>query len=526
MTELAERPLPISADNALVIENLSKTFGATKALRNVSLTVRAGEIHALVGMNGSGKSTLVKILSGFHTPDPGGRALIAGAELTFGDPEAARRLGAQFVHQDLGLLSSLTTVENLALEQGYAARAVGPINWKREIRRTEEALTRLGYALDVRKPVGQLSAAQRSAVAIARAFVRSQDMRAIILDEPTASMPASEADDLFALLRRVASRGVGVVFISHHFEEIFQLADRVSVLRDGVLVATEPIQSLTHDRLVEHVVGSKVISESRPRAVVEHRPLLRASGVAGGTLRSLDLVVHAGEVVGVAGLDGSGREVVCQLLFGALDRQGDVSVNGTALTVGRPDRAISAGLALVPAERHRDALFGTMSVRENVTMGALEKFLRWGWLSRRRETREVDGWIGKLLVRTPSAEQKAAALSGGNQQKLVFARALRRQPTVLLLDEPTQGVDVRAKEDIYASIRSAADGGSAVVLASSDTEELCRNCSRVVVLSLRGDVVELTGDDVDEHTVNRLMLRGSAREVDEQEDGESRGIGE
>src|SRR4051812_3060784 len=305
MTELAERPLPISADNALVIENLSKTFGATKALRNVSLTVRAGEIHALVGMNGSGKSTLVKILSGFHTPDPGGRALIAGAELTFGDPEAARRLGAQFVHQDLGLLSSLTTVENLALEQGYAARAGGPINWKREIRRTEEAVTRLGYALDVRKPVGQLSAAQRSAVAIARAFVRSQDMRAIILDEPTASMPASEADDLFALLRRVASRGVGVVFISHHFEEIFQLADRVSVLRDGVLVATEPIQSLTHDRLVEHVVGSKVISESRPRAVVEHRPLLRASGVAGGTLRSLNLVVHAGEVVGVAGLDGS-----------------------------------------------------------------------------------------------------------------------------------------------------------------------------------------------------------------------------
>jgi ribose transport system ATP-binding protein len=494
--------------DALVVEGLSKTFPGTRALRDVSLVVGRGEVHALLGMNGSGKSTLVKVLAGFHQPDPGGRVLVGGVELRFGDPEAPRELGLHFVHQELALLPSLSTVENLAAEYGYSVGRFGPISWKVEARRAREVMEAFGYGIDVRKPVASLSASERAGVAIARAFSGSSGgTRVIVLDEPTAAMPGEEIGPFFERIRRVRERGAAVIYITHHLSEVFRIADSVSVLRDGQLVGSFAVAGLSHEDLVDAIVGRKLAAVERtlrpPEAVVG-AALLEVEGLSGGLVGSLSLAVGRGEIVGVAGVDGSGREHVCQLVFGAIARRGVVRVDGREV-VGRPDAALRAGMGLVPADRRGDALFPEMPVRENVTMGAIRQFFRGGFLRRGPERGDARLWIERLQVKTPSVETPIALLSGGNQQKVVFARALRRKPPVLLLDEPTQGVDVSAKADIYQLIVDAAQTG-AVLVASADSEELALICTRVIVLA-GGEVLgTLAGAEISQEAIDRLAL--------------------
>jgi ribose transport system ATP-binding protein len=469
---------------ALTLRGLSKTFVGQRALIDVDLDVAPGEIRALVGQNGCGKSTLIKVLAGFHEADPGASVQVQGRPLALGDPGASDAAGLRFVHQDLGLVATLDTIDNLALGHGYTLGRDRRIHWQREARSARAALSALGYDIDVRVPVGSLSISERTAVAIARALSpHRSEATVLVLDEPTANLPAAEAARLFALVRTVRERGVAVLFVSHHFDEVFGLADTVTVLRDGRLVGTQPVPGLTEHDLVELVIGRTLeVSEAPATAADRAEVTLAVRGVSGQIVRGLDVDVHAGEVVGIAGITGSGREELAGLIFGGAARSGTVQVRDDLVPPQRPDRAISSGMGLVPAERHANAAFLAASLRENVTMVDLRRNLVAGFLRRGRERSDTQAWLERLGVRPARTEVAMSALSGGNQQKVVLARWLRQQPRVLLLDDPTQGVDIGAKAEIHALIDQAAAEGMAVLVLSSDHEELARLCHRVLVL--------------------------------------------
>lgn len=486
---------------AIAVHGLSKTFAGQKALDGVDMTVAPGEIRALVGQNGSGKSTLIKLLAGFHQADPGGRVDVAGDHLALGDAEAAEVAGLRFVHQDLGLVPTLDTVDNLALGHGYDVGSTGTIRWRAEERAAQEALDRLGYSFDVRRPVSQLAMSERTAIAIARALApRRAPTRLLVLDEPTANLPAAEVNRLYELVRTVSNSGVAVLFVSHHLEEVFELAESVTVLRDGKHIVTRPLGGLTEPALVELLVGRALEehhAQHAPDEVTEVALSLR--GLGGDVVRHLDLDVREREVVGIAGITGSGREEVAGLVFGGADHRGDVIVRGRAVPAGRPDLSIDAGLALVPAERHANAAFMSATLSENLTVVDPHRHLLRGFIRPSREREDVRSWLGRLGVQPAWPDFTMESLSGGNQQKLVLARWLRQEPAVLLLDEPTQGVDVGAKVDIYSRITAAAREGTAVLVMSTDHEELVTLCDRVIVLrggrvaeELRG--AQLTAD--------------------------------
>ncbi len=493
---------------ALELENVTKTFPGTVALNGVSFSVNAGSIHALVGMNGSGKSTLVKILTGFHNADPGSRILVDGTELGHLHSEA-RSGGIRVVHQDLGLIGDLSVSENLAVGKGFKAGSFGKISWAKEHARAEELLSRLGYSIDPRTPVAALAMSERTGVAIARALGDwTDDVRVLILDEPTASMPGDDAQRLFSAVRQVAALGVAVVYISHRLDEIFDLSDTVTVLRDGEMVGTYRSADIDHSRLIELIVGKRLSETPRLKeaSTAALRPLLEVDALSGKVVDGLDLVINAGEVVGVAGITGSGREELAGLVYGTDHREGAVRVAGKPLAPMRPDRAIALGLAYIPADRRAHAAFADMAVRENMTISGLTRHLRGGQLRRRSETNEVQEWISRLSVRCSSGEAPMESLSGGNQQKVVLVRWLRKNPLVFVLDEPSQGVDVSVKADLHQAIVAAANGGSAVLICSSDSEELERICDRVVVLVDGRIASTVSGNDLVADELDRLSL--------------------
>lgn len=360
----------------LDVVGLSKTFPGQRALDDVDLEVRAGEVHALLGQNGSGKSTLIKVLAGYHAPDPGARILVDGEPLPAGVLGAGHQLGLRFVHQDLGVVASLNVIDNLALTRGYRTRAFGKIDWRAEADLATQALTDIGLEIDPFAMVQSLTLAERAGLAIARAV--HDDERAtkvLVLDEPTAALPADEVDHLFAILRRLRDGGVAVVLVSHHLEEVLAIADRVSVLRDGRRVATVPRDQLDHGQLVELIVGRAVAAGPVRTAAATaggRQTCLEASGVAGANVRGLSLDVAVGEVVGLAGLDGSGRESMIPLLAGQRSRAaGSVVVGSTAIPPGSPARALRAGMAFVPSDRAEDGVFAALTVRENLTIARL-----------------------------------------------------------------------------------------------------------------------------------------------------------
>ncbi|MFE3059498.1 sugar ABC transporter ATP-binding protein [Nocardia sp. NPDC059239] len=497
----------VEAGYILELRSVSKTFGAAKVLTDVDLTVRAGEVHALMGQNGSGKSTLIKILSGFHAADPGASARINGVERNLGDPAEIHTAGVQFVHQDLGLVESLSVVDNLALGHGYAKVWRTAIDWRRQHDRARAAMELTGYHVDIRRTVAELKPVERTAVAIARALsIADSAMSLLVLDEPTATMPAPEVARLFEVVRRVRDRGVGVLYVSHHLDEVFELADRVTILADGRRVATRKTADLDRRTLVDLMTGGTV-DEAPERAERQFGDQwLSVSGLAGASLSDLDLTVRAGEVVGVAGVSGSGRDELCSLLFGGRPRRGDVRVQGTTIPPLRPDQAVAAGMALVPSNRLRDGVVLGMNVRENVNLATLRRLARGGVVSRRRDHGQAAQRVRRFGIKTPSAEVKIEALSGGNQQKVVLGKWIETKPRVLLLDEPTQGVDIGAKADLHRLIDEAAEHGAAVVVCSSDETELERLCDRVIVLRDGRCSAEVTGADVRANRLARLSL--------------------
>jgi ribose transport system ATP-binding protein len=492
----------------LTVKNLSKSFGGPLVLDDVSLTIEPGEIRALVGQNGSGKSTLIKILAGFHVPD-GGYVEVDGTPLSFGVGAASDALGLRFVHQDLGLVDMLDTTDNLALGQGYQNYSAGRIRWRAERKAARKALADLGYSFDVRRPVGRLAMSERTAVAIARAMsTQGAATKLLVLDEPTANLPAAEAERLFALTRRIADSGVAVVFVSHHFDEVFGLSDSVTVLRDGKHVTTEPVSGLTEEALIELVIG-------RPLEQVEHdvheveraQVLLDIQNLAtADVLAGISFQVHAGEIVGIAGITGSGRDEIAPAIFGGLDRGGVINVDNKRVPRQRPDLSVARGMGLVPAQRHANAAFMASSLRENITVTKPGLHFKNLLLSKRSERSDVNVWLERLDVRPRNCEFKMSDLSGGNQQKVVICRWLRMEPKVLVLDEPTQGVDVGAKSDIHALVDQAAEAGTAVLVVSTDHEELVRLCHRVLVVRRGRLVKEISGAALDADAITAVTI--------------------
>ncbi|HEX6680132.1 MAG TPA: sugar ABC transporter ATP-binding protein [Gaiellaceae bacterium] len=500
------------ARDLLSIRGVHKRFAGTTALYDFDLDVAVGEVHALVGHNGSGKSTLVKILAGFHRPDDG-TVSVAGGDLDLSSASAALEAGLRFVHQDLGLVSTLNTVENLALGVGFRTGAAGRIRWAEERDSARRRLRELGYEVDVTRPVGELAAAERTGIAIARALKDWENARVLVLDEPTAMLPRQEVGILFDAIDRVRRRGLAVIYVSHRLDEVFALAERVTVLRNGRKVATHPVADLDQARLVSLMVGDETLASHADTAPANREDgLLSVEALSGSVLRRVSIGADGGEIVGIAGLTGSGREEILPLIFGAGDRSGgEVRIGGVPLPGGHPKQAIAAGVAFLPADRHRLGSVTTLSVRENLTLTDLRRHsARFGSLRRRAERAEVLDWIEAIDVRPPDPDVPFSTLSGGNQQKVVLAKWLRMKPRVLLLDEPTQGVDVHAKAVIHRLARTAADDGAAVVIASSDDAELCDTCDRVVVVRDGQVAAHLDGRRITPSELGRLELGRAA----------------
>jgi len=476
------------SDDVLVIRGVSKSFGGQKALDDVDLTIGRGEIHALVGQNGSGKSTIIKLLAGFHTPDPGGSVVLDGQPFELGNASAALAGGLRFVHQDLALVPALGAIDNLALGRGYRRGRLGGISWREERQAGERLLRTLGFDFDLSTPVNRLAASQRTGIAIARAIEGLEDSapKVLVLDEPTASLPVAETERLFEVIRRVNAAGVAIIYVSHRFGEIFQIAERVTVLRNGRAVATRNVREIDSGELTRLTIGRTLDALEAAHSIAHQFTAgiaLAVKGISGRALQDLHLTVHSGEILGIAGVTGSGREEVVPLLSGAAPRTGEVEVEGQRIPAEQPPAALAAGMAAVPAERLANAAFPDMSLRENVTIARLTGFFRANGLQKKRERVEADRWLDRLGVVPRSSEARLVTLSGGNQQKVVLARALRLQPRVLLVDEPTQGVDVGAKAEIHGVIEQSARDGAGVVIASTDLEELLALCDRIAVLA-------------------------------------------
>ena len=494
----------------LQVSHLSKTFPGQVALRSFDLEVSAGRTHALVGQNGSGKSTFIKILAGYHQPDPGASAELAGRPLTLGDAKAARDAGIRFVHQDLGLVDTLSASENISMAVGYAMRRGSRIDWPANTRRAYEGLQALGFRdIDVSVPVGLLTPSQKTAVALTRAmFDWEQHAHLLVLDEPTASLPGADVERLFTAIRLMKERGVAILYVSHHIEEVFAIADDVTILRDGQRVATKPTADLDNEALIELMIGHRLErTRNASRAQVGAAGGLRVTGLTGGPIKMLDLVVQPGEVVGVAGITGSGREVLAQLITGQRPSDaGEVAVAGRFVRNYAPHDSLRAGMAFVPADRATQGVIPLASVAHNLTLANVGRHWRRGRLRHNEETAECVDLIAQLSVKTPSPIVPMASLSGGNQQKVLFGRSLRLRPTTLVLDEPTSGVDVAAKEQILQLIDMAAQQGAAVLVVSTDTEELVRVSHRIIIMAGGSIVDEVSGADMTSENVERAQL--------------------
>ena len=486
----------------LRVEGLSKTFGGARALAGIGFDVRPGEVHGLLGRNGSGKSTLVKILAGFHAPDPGGRLEINGTAvdlpLRAGD---FRRHGLAFLHQNLGLVPSLTVLENLRLDS--ITRGGRPIGWRAERAAAAAALARYEVAVDPAARIDALAPVDRALVAIVRAVEEIRRAHAVsgrpgllVLDEPTPFLPRDSVARLFALMRRIVAEGSGVVFISHDIDEVLEITDRITVLRDGAVVGTRTTREVTHGDIVELIVGRRLAATRRaPAQANAHDPFAEVADLAGHSVRPARFVVGRGEVLGLTGLIGSGYAEIPYLLFGARRGAGRLSLAGQAddLAAMTPRRALARGMALLPGDRQGASGIDALPVVDNVFLPDLTRFLHGLRLQRGAMLREAAALGVRYQVQPNDPALPLSALSGGNAQKVLLARWMNRAPRLLLLDEPTQGVDVGTRQQIFAALRAAAAGGMSVVCASSDAEQLAEICDRVLVFARGRIVAELSG---------------------------------
>jgi ribose transport system ATP-binding protein len=495
---------------ALTMRGLSKTYNGNLALDSLFLQIRPGEIHALLGGNGSGKSTTIKILAGVVQADPGGEIVVGDtvAGVSEWSPARAHAAGLRFVHQQPAVFPELSVAENLALGAGFPRGIGGRIDWPALHVRTKELLAKYDIAATPKTPLGMLRAADRSRVAIMRALQDRDDADSgvLVLDEPTAALPDVEVAHLLDALRSYAAAGQTILYVSHRLDEVLSVADRITVLRDGRKVDTVEAKGLSEADLIELIVGRPLDRVFPPgTSDVTEDAALVIRGLTGGPLRGVDLTLRRGEVLGIAGLLGSGRSELMRMLFGAYPIDaGTVTLDGAPYRPRTPDAAMKAGVAYVPEDRHADALLQGESVRHNLSAGQANHYFRNFVYRHKQERADSQRSISDFLIRTFNDEQPIETLSGGNQQKVVIARWLRRHPKVLLLDEPTQGVDVGARSEIYQLIRKATDAGTSVILVASEPEELAHSSDRVAILR-GGGITAVVEQPMDAHRLTELM---------------------
>jgi ribose transport system ATP-binding protein len=492
---------------ALRLENVSKSFGTFKAIDAISWQVEAGEIHALVGMNGSGKSTLVKVLAGYHDPDPGSRLWLWGKPVPFPLRDSERH-GIGIIHQDLGLAEDLTVAENVGLAVGYDAPGLRPVRWRQQAGRARQALEAFGLDIPPHARVFRLGRAERTAVALARMTRKlaalGGERNVLLLDEPTVAFDHGDVERLFTVMRGAAAAGNAVVFISHRLPEVLAIADRVTVIRDGRLVATVSPGETSPEAVIELMLGRRLDTfyPERPPAAREAPVVLELRGLTGRRVRDVTLSVRAGEILGVTGLVGMGQDELPEFVSGLrTPPPGSLSVHGQPVRAWDTTLAQRQGVLTVPADRHRDGLWLEADCVENVTLPVIRQFFRKGRLDHRAAFRATEALLGRFGVVPRDPRRAVRTFSGGNQQKIVMAKTLQRQPKVLVLHQPTVGVDAAARREILDFVCQAAGAGCAVLYVSTEYEELAHMCHRVVVFENGRLTAEITGADVSERTI-------------------------
>jgi monosaccharide-transporting ATPase len=494
----------------LTMEGINKAFPGVQALDDVSFTLKKGEIHCLVGENGAGKSTLIKALTGVDQPDSG-KIILDDKEVHVRSPQEGQALGISTVYQEINLCPNLTVAENILL--GREPHKLGRIDWAKTNALASDTLQRLlGVEIDVAKPLGSYTVAIQQMVAIARALYLASS-KILILDEPTSSLDANETHHLFRVMSKLKNEGIGIIFITHFVDQVFQISDRITVLRNGKLVGTYETASLSRFELISKMIGrslaefddlTKAKREIKKR--IRKEALLHADGLGrSGAIEPFDLELHAGEVVGLAGLLGSGRTEAANLLFGSeKPDHGSITMNGELVHDYSPLGSIMRGVSLCPEDRKADGIVDNLTVRENIIL-AMQSSRGWfKFLSLQQQYEIAERYIKLLEIATPSPDQPVKNLSGGNQQKVILARALATNPKVLILDEPTRGIDVGTKAEIQKLVLSLAEEGKACVFISSELDEVMRTSHRIVVMRDREKVSEFPGD-VGAHEIMKAM---------------------
>lgn len=515
MPESTMRAVPSeeAANPMLQAVELTKHFRGVTALDSVSIELRGGEVHALVGENGAGKSTLIKLINGIYRADEGVITL-DGERVAFSGPHEAWQFGISTVFQEINLEPFMSIAQNLFLGR-EPTRLWGLTDVRKMNRDAASLLRRYSVDVDERRPLGSVGMAVQQMIAIVRAV--STDARVVILDEPTSSLEPNEVDQLFRVIRMLRDEGVALLYVSHDLDEIFELCDQVTVLRDGKRVHTGPVSAITPLELVATMLGREVQDVRRSGKTafeIEHREIGGQVLYAGGLTRSrvlsdVTVDVSAGEVVGLAGLLGSGRTETVQGIFGLMPLDdGEVFVNSTPVKTGSPGEAVSNGIGLLPEDRKAEGIVPTMSVRDNITLAANKSATKWGFVSKSKVDALVERFVDRLQIKLVDLDQSVAELSGGNQQKVLIARLLCNDPDVVMLDEPTRGIDVGAKAEIQRLISELAADGLAVILISSELEDVIEGSNRVFVLKEGSIVGELRGDEIGENAVMHLIAHG------------------
>jgi len=461
--------------------DISKSYDGVHALKRATFELRAGEVHALVGENGAGKTTLIKIVSGAVTADDG-RLELDGAVVVDNSPARAKASGVTAIYQEPSLFPELTVAENIALGRergGYWSR----VNWKKRRERASSLLAEVGAKIDVSAEAGELTMPEQQLVEIARAI--GANSRVLIMDEPTASLSKEETENLYRVIGKLREQGVGIIYITHRLEELSVIADRVSVLRDGQVVGTYNMAETNRQELIRLMVGRELSTIFPKREVERGEVALELRGITRGAsgLTDIDLTIHRGEIVALAGLVGAGRTELARIIFG-LDHatSGEIRVHGAAVRIHTPADAINCGIAYVPEDRRRQGVILEMPVGANITLASLRKLKRFGWFDFQREKRIAAEYVQRFAIKTPSIFSQVSTLSGGNQQKVALSRWLATKPSILILDEPSQGIDVGAKAEIHSLIGDLASAGMAILMISSDLPEVLGMSNRIAVM--------------------------------------------
>ena len=491
----------------LKMQNISKSFPGVKALDDVHLNVYAGEVMALLGENGAGKSTLMKILSGVYKKDAGS-IIYKGQEIEVSSPAESTRMGIAIIHQELNLIDHMKVYENVYLGREIT-NSLGILNKSEMIKNTKRVLDKLNIDIDPNDKVGSLSIAQQQMVEIAKALL--VDANIIILDEPTDTLTDKEADILFSIVNELKEQKIGIVFISHKLDEIFKICDRVTVLRDGKFIDERLVSEIDEDLIIKMMVG-RDLEEQYPHVDVEGKEMLRLENLKNKYIDDVSFTINSGEIVGISGLVGAGRTELAKTIYGAykLD-SGSIYLDGEALNIKSPKDALDKGIVYVSEDRKGESLIISMGVTENITLSALGKFIKKIAISNSKEKKAAEDYVERIRIKTPNLKQKVKNLSGGNQQKVAIAKSLLTEPKLLILDEPTRGIDVGARREIYEILNDIKKENKAIMIISSDMQEVLGVCDRIIVMNDGRKKAELTREEASQEKIMSYIMKEEDR---------------